>query len=184
VDHDAAAHEAGPFSREANAILEYTDELIGAMVRAAPAGSVVALVSDHGFERVDDVLNLPALLASEQVKGELKVHAGFASTPDEKVAAVLRKVSREIPRREADLYAPGIPGFLFEPFQHVEFGNNAAQLHSQPSEIGNHGFWPARAGYRFVFVLWGTGRPPASLGEIRMESIAARLAEVLGLPWP
>src|SRR5688572_28725114 len=61
VDHDAEAHEHCPFSREAKAVLEYTDELIGDIVRAMPKEAVVALVSDHGFERTDTVVNLQAL---------------------------------------------------------------------------------------------------------------------------
>ncbi|MDX2040533.1 MAG: alkaline phosphatase family protein [Acidobacteriota bacterium] len=34
---DSEAHETGPFSREANAKLEYSDELIGQMLQAVPA---------------------------------------------------------------------------------------------------------------------------------------------------
>jgi predicted AlkP superfamily pyrophosphatase or phosphodiesterase len=183
VDHDAEAHEAGPYTREANAILEYTDELIGGILRAVPPGTVVALVSDHGFERVDDVLNIPVLLKQEGVQGEVKASGGLASTSDEKVAAVLRKAGREIPAEEKAKYLPDGAKFLFEPREHVEFGNGTAELHSAPAEKGNHGFWPGREGYRSVFVMWGSGKAAGSIGEIRMESIAGRLAAALGIEW-
>jgi hypothetical protein len=48
VDHDSRRMKTGPFSRESNAILEYTDELIGEILRAVPQNMVVAVVSDYG----------------------------------------------------------------------------------------------------------------------------------------
>ena len=62
VDLDSEAHEDGPFTREANAILERTDELIGEIVAALPAGSAFAVVSDHGFERVERIVNLKSVV--------------------------------------------------------------------------------------------------------------------------
>ena len=38
VDLDSEEHDNAPFSREANAILEYTDELVGQMMDALPEG--------------------------------------------------------------------------------------------------------------------------------------------------
>src|SRR4051812_560472 len=45
VDLDSEQHDNGPFTREAAAMLEYTDELIGQMLAALPKGYAVALVS-------------------------------------------------------------------------------------------------------------------------------------------
>jgi len=61
VDLDAEAHENSPFTREANAVLEYADELIGQRLQAAPPETAVAIVSDHGFERADRVVDVNKL---------------------------------------------------------------------------------------------------------------------------
>src|SRR5262245_17449592 len=63
VDLDAEAHENGPFTREANAVLEYTDELIGQMLQAAPPETTVAIISDHGFARADRIVHVNQLMA-------------------------------------------------------------------------------------------------------------------------
>jgi predicted AlkP superfamily pyrophosphatase or phosphodiesterase len=58
VDLDSEEHDNAPFTRESKAIVELTDEMIGQIVKAMPAGSTFALVSDHGFERVNMLVNL------------------------------------------------------------------------------------------------------------------------------
>src|SRR5262245_6665385 len=59
---DHVQHETGPRTREATAVLERLDALIGtlraAAERLAPGRAVFAIVSDHGFARVDAQLNL------------------------------------------------------------------------------------------------------------------------------
>jgi predicted AlkP superfamily pyrophosphatase or phosphodiesterase len=65
---DHIEHETGPFSSEANALLEGIDELIGqlqAAVLAADPEAVICVVSDHGFSRVTHRLNLAADFAKE-----------------------------------------------------------------------------------------------------------------------
>ncbi len=48
VDLDSEEHDDAPFSREANAILEHTDELIGEILAALPQGSALAIgFPDH-----------------------------------------------------------------------------------------------------------------------------------------
>src|SRR5262249_42333743 len=47
VDLDSDAHDQGPYTRAANATLEYQDELIGEVMQALPSNYVFALVSDH-----------------------------------------------------------------------------------------------------------------------------------------
>jgi predicted AlkP superfamily pyrophosphatase or phosphodiesterase len=177
VDHDSEAHDHGPFTKRAVAALEFADECVGQMLGAMPKTWVLALVSDHGFERVDRHVSLKGL-------GPLVQPASYAAvTADAATAAALRKtngVGREIPAAEIAKFAPQWSGkTVFEPALHVMFGETKlAKPH------GEHGFWPMREDYRSVFALWGAGVKPGRLGEIEMTSIAARLAAVLGIPFP
>ena len=172
VDHDSEAHDMGPYTREANATLEYTDELIGQILAAMPADYTVALVSDHGFERVDHIVNLHAA-----VKGDLTPLGGIVTTRDPAVAESLRAlrnrpeygIGREIPHEELMRYAPEMKDVraAFEPAEHVMFGPGDKDLTAQPREKGEHGFWPRRADYRSVFVLRGPGVRPENLAKSR-----------------
>jgi len=55
---DHVEHAFGPFSPEANSTLEQIDALVGALGEAAGPGTVVAVVSDHGFVRIGKDVNL------------------------------------------------------------------------------------------------------------------------------
>jgi arylsulfatase A-like enzyme len=81
VSLDHRQHETGPLSAEAKAALERIDTAIGRVVaaqRKAHPGTVVAIVSDHGFFGVTHQMNLNAALAG----------AGFISlSPEGKVAS-------------------------------------------------------------------------------------------------
>jgi predicted AlkP superfamily pyrophosphatase or phosphodiesterase len=59
---DHVEHESGPFSEESIATLEKLDAVIGKVretaERVAPGRAVVAVVSDHGFAKYDQQLNL------------------------------------------------------------------------------------------------------------------------------
>ena len=59
---DHIEHETGPFSAESIAVLERIDADIGrireAAERVAPGHAIVAVVSDHGFAKYDEQLNL------------------------------------------------------------------------------------------------------------------------------
>ena len=189
VDHDDAAHANGPFTRYANATLEYADELIGRMLEAAPKNTVVALVSDHGFERVDRTVDPRELLRHESAEGPLTVTSTLAHTRDERVAALLRKrageaaygIGREIPAAEIERLAPRLKGsFAFEPMEHMQFGKPNPEARTS----GSHGYWPLRKDYRATYALWGAGVKKERLGEIDMLSIAGRLAPVLNLDFP
>ena len=98
VDLDSEEHDKGPFERNANAVLELTDVWIGGMLAALSPDYDVALVSDHGFERVDKIANLSVLLAEKGITGELLSMGGIAATANAKVAAFLR---------ESELLVPG-----------------------------------------------------------------------------
>ena len=191
VDLDSEEHDNAPFSPEANAILEYTDELIGQMMNALPKGSAVALVSDHGFEKVEAEVNLNALAAKSGVTG---IHAagGLALADTSTASAFMRQtakdaqygIGRAIPKEELMRFAPQYanadsafepaPGFMFR-------GEASGEVFTKPREIGNHGHWPTR--YRSVYVMWGLGFPAKRLPEMSLKDIAVRLALVLGIPF-
>ena len=60
---DHTEHGSGPFSAEADAVLEGTDELIGDLqgaARSADPRAMVCVVSDHGFANIVHHLNLTA----------------------------------------------------------------------------------------------------------------------------
>jgi predicted AlkP superfamily pyrophosphatase or phosphodiesterase len=58
---DHIQHQYGPFSPEANSVLEASDELVGKLWEAALSAdpeAIVCVVSDHGFAPVHEKLNL------------------------------------------------------------------------------------------------------------------------------
>lgn len=59
---DHIEHETGPFSAEAIAVLERLDSVIGMLretaEKLAPGRAFIAVVSDHGFAKIDAQLNL------------------------------------------------------------------------------------------------------------------------------
>lgn len=183
VDHDSEAHETGPFSLHAKAMLERTDELLGDILAAKPAAMAVALVSDHGFERVDEVVNLFAMMREAGVQGEVKSMGVMATTDDERAAAFIRKlgIAREISAAEWQRFLPKRPKPLavFEPPAHAKFATDPASPVRMKVMHGDHGFWPLR--YRSTFILWTPGSTSARLGELDMLSLAGRLAAVLNL---
>jgi predicted AlkP superfamily pyrophosphatase or phosphodiesterase len=172
VDLDSDAHDSGPFTRGANATLEYTDELIGQVLAALPQPYVFALVSDHGFERVDRAVDLKAL----NPPGELQVMGLLAVTKNTAVVDWLRAqngVGRQVPQEDLQQYAPALAGsFVFEPAEHVVFGTNIP-------EIGTHGYFPTRSDYRSVFILRGPGIAHRQAPEVSMLTIAPRLEQIL-----
>jgi hypothetical protein len=188
VDMDAEQHDNAPFSREAAAILEYTDELIGEMLKALPAGYAIALVSDHGFEKVESTVNIKAL-AAKQVITTIQSQGGIAIANDPAATAFLRAmakdpqygIGREIPKDELNRFSPQLAkaDSVFEPANGFMFGSG--EILSKAHEKGNHGHWPTR--YRAVYVLWGSGISPAKLPEFSQKDIAQKLAAVIGIPF-
>ena len=173
VDHDAEAHENGPFTREAKATIEYTDELLGQILKAAPANMVVAIVSDHGFERIDSVSVVPQ---------GVELYGGLALARSADVATRLRATPGkgvEVTPAELARFAPHLTGVVaaFESAPHHLFASAANQQH----ERGVHGLWPGRKDYRATFLLWGRGIKREALGEIEMLSFAERFAKILGI---
>jgi hypothetical protein len=185
VDLDSEEHENAPFTRESNAILERTDELIGSILDNLPRGSALAVVSDHGFERVDKMVNIKSIAPNVVAAG------GVVVAPDAASADALRRlradpqdgIGREIPPDEYSKFPsnlPAHPAAAFESAANVMFSfAPSKELVSKPQEIGNHGHWPMR--YRSIFVLWGPSIPHQQLPEFSIKEIAGRLASVIGV---
>ena len=171
-------------------MLERTDELIGQILAALPRGSALAIVSDHGFERVNQMVNLKALAAKQGVMN-LAPMGGIVVAQDQAAADFLRKlarekqygVGREIPQAEIARFPSMLPLNAVAVFESAEgfmfSGAPNGELVSKPAEIGNHGHWPMR--YRSVYVLWGPGISHEALPEFSLKDIAGRFANVLGV---
>jgi predicted AlkP superfamily pyrophosphatase or phosphodiesterase len=192
VDLDSESHDQGPFTRNANAILERSDELIGEILKALPPGYDFVLTSDHGFERIDHIANVKVEAAAAGIAGNLEPLGGIVTTTDPNVANWLRglaakpdsDVGREIPHDELMRYAPGLGDSVaaFEPADHVMFGREeTGPAHTPPQEKGNHGFWPLRHDYRSVFLVYGPGVKKELLPTLEMTALEARLAAALGI---
>ena len=188
---DSEAHEEGPFVPHANAVVERSDELIGDILKVLPKDYDLALVSDHGFERVDRIANLKIMAAADGVTGPMTVQEGLVTTGDPAAAAWLRRqadkgdVGREVPPDELAKYAPQLSGTAFEPAPHVMFGSaTAGDAQTAAKTKGNHGFWPTRPDYHSIFLLSGPGVKPGKLGTIEMVSLEDRFAGALGVTCP
>jgi predicted AlkP superfamily pyrophosphatase or phosphodiesterase len=195
VDLDSEEHDRGPFDKNAFAILERTDELIGQMLAALPKTYDFALVSDHGFERMDEDANLRILLKQHGIAGDLEILEGLVATTDPGVASFLRdaahdpanRIGREIPHDELVRYAPQLAAAVaaFEPVEHVAFFRAAeGSFLTPPPQKGDHGRWPTEPGYRSVFVVWGPHVKAGTGPEIEMTSIAAKLAALGCIHFP
>ena len=180
VDLDAEEHDTGPFSAASNAILEYTDELIGQILMVLPPGTVFALVSDHGFVTVDRTVHpaagkaTPFWVSADQ-PAEAEALGKLRSDPG-------NGIGRLIPSEEWKRFLPGapIPAAAYEPADGFLFAPQPLpERYGKPHEIGAHGLWPGRPGYRSVFVLFGAGVPAQRTPEISMLDIAPRLNELL-----
>jgi len=190
ADLDAEEHDNAPYTRESKAIVERSDELIGQILSVLPAGSALAVVSDHGFERVNTTVDLAAL-AKQQGIANLIQSGGIVVAPDERAAEFLRQtaqdsrygIGREIRSDELARFPsslPPNPAAAFEPADGFMFSASPkGEVISHPEEIGNHGHWPMR--YRAVFILWGKSIPHETLPEFSMKEIAGRFAKVIGV---
>lgn len=179
VDLDSEAHSQQPYSRGSNAILEYTDELIGRILSVTPKDYVVCLTSDHGFEPVHRLVH-PKVVAAD-----VWVVPGLAIAQSAGAVAKLRGregVGREVPMEEVRRYAPHYPAGVaaFEPAPETMFGSGTKEWQTA-FHHGEHGFWPTRADYRSVLVLTGPGIRPGLVPELSMTDIAKRWASILGV---
>jgi predicted AlkP superfamily pyrophosphatase or phosphodiesterase len=180
VDLDAEEHETRPFSAASKAILEYTDELIGKILTAMPKDAAFVLVSDHGFVSVEKTVHLPVG----------KVTPVLVSTSDAGEAAELERlrqdpangIGRRIPAEEWNRFLPAesAPLAAYEPADLFLFSPAPTEgRYGKPYEIGTHGLWPGRPGYRSVFLMWGQGIESRRSPEMSLLDIHARLKSLL-----
>lgn len=193
---DAEQHETTALSIYAREALENDDDLIGQILKTLAPGTLVALVSDHGFENENRIVRPKVLLRQMGVKGRVDVADGLIGTPDPAVAEALRKlmaqgrksgIAREVKMAEVKARAPAL-GRWIAAFDTMPDCVASDQDHGSGvgpgTHLGAHGLWPTRPGYRSVFILAGEGVRPVKLGEIEMLQIAPTLADAIGVKLP
>jgi predicted AlkP superfamily pyrophosphatase or phosphodiesterase len=142
---DHIEHQTGPFSPEALQLLERLDAVIGNLLqsaeRLAPGRAIIAIVSDHGFVKVDAQLNLFAAFRGAKLftvdeKGKVTdwkampwVTGGSAAVvlKDPKDSATLARVRELLARLAADP-ANGIDRILESEELHERGGYPAASF--------------------------------------------------------
>jgi predicted AlkP superfamily pyrophosphatase or phosphodiesterase len=142
---DHIQHETGPFSSESIVILERLDAVIGNLrdtaERLAPGRAIIAIVSDHGFVKIDAQLNLfPAFrgarLFSVDEKGKIADWKAMPWTTGGSAAIVLKDPNdsatlaqvRELLAKLAHDSANGIDRILEADELHQRGGYPAAQF--------------------------------------------------------
>jgi predicted AlkP superfamily pyrophosphatase or phosphodiesterase len=187
ADLDGEQHETGAFSRHARAVLEYQDELLAWTLQALPPNTVVAIVSDHGFETSERVYRPKA------VTPDCAVADGLIGATTDAAAAQFRAlvgkgvIAREVPMDEVRRMAPRLGSWkaAFETVRNVTLSGAAEGPEIAPGRgNGVHGLWPTRADYRASFLLWGPGVKAQRISEISMLDEAGRFAEILGVSLP
>jgi predicted AlkP superfamily pyrophosphatase or phosphodiesterase len=197
---DAEEHETGALSIYSRETLENDDDLVGQLLTSVPKGTVVAVVSDHGFENNNRAVRPRVMLKQAGVNGRVEVQDGLIGTPDPAVAALLRKLlqdrgkdgrkwglSREVPMSEVRAKAPTLSKWVAAFDTLPDFVANEEDhgpAVGPGTHTGAHKMWPNRPGYRSVFIIAGDGIRPIKLGEIDMLQIAPTLAEILGVKLP
>lgn len=216
LDHEQ--HDRGPHAPEVFAVLERLDAILAGLrataERLAPGRAWLAIVSDHGFARVEQQLNL---FYAFRTAGLVKVERGrvteWTAMPwssggssaimlkDPGDEAVRTKVRETLARLAGDP-ANGIDRVLEADVLHARGGFPTASflVGLKPgfamasgftgglvtrSPGGQHGHLPDVADLRASFFLVGPGVPAGRpLGLVDMRDIAPTLAHRVGLSLP
>jgi predicted AlkP superfamily pyrophosphatase or phosphodiesterase len=204
TDVESEQRETGALSVYARDMLENDDELIGQILRATAPGTIVAIVSGHGFENENYIVRPRVLLKQGKQAAAgvpVDVEAGLIGTADPTAAGRLRKLmmdghrhglAREVPMAEVRARAssalwPDIANWTaaFDtPLNYVASADDRGPALGPGTHHGVSGLWPTRPGYRSVFVIAGEGIRPRKLGEIDLLQIAPTLAGVIGVTLP
>lgn len=189
ADLDSEEHDQGAFSKNAKAVLEHADYLVGWAMEKLPPETLVAIVSDHGFENVNHVVRPKVMLKD----GAVEARNGLIGAKDEAAAKFFRDrigkdgIAREVPMEEVKQMETVAVGWVaaFDTMPgHVATNDiNGPAISAGPGK-GTHGLWPSRADYRASFVLWGPGVRKTKLGEISMLDIAPTFADILEVSLP
>jgi predicted AlkP superfamily pyrophosphatase or phosphodiesterase len=196
ADIDAEQRETTALSIYAREILENDDDLIGQILKQVAPGTIVALLSDHGFENSNHVVRPRVLLRQAGVKGKVEVEDGLIGTSDPAVAAELRKImaqgrksgiAREVKMAEVKARQPSLGRWVaaFDTFpDYVASNEDRGSGVGAGPHAGMHGLWPTRPSYRAIFIVNGEGVKAVKLGEIDMLQVAPTLADIIGVKLP
>ncbi|MFO1248074.1 MAG: ectonucleotide pyrophosphatase/phosphodiesterase [Alphaproteobacteria bacterium] len=214
---DHVEHGSGPGSPEAKAALETLDAAVGKLVdaaRAAQPDMVVAIVSDHGFEKIEHSVNLigPFIQAGLITMDGAKVKSweaepwGGASAaivlarPDDaalkaKVSGLLKDlaakpelgIAQVIDASEiARMGGTPMASFWVDFKGGYTMGTNPAAPPVGPGAVnGTHGYFPTHPEMRATLILSGPSiSKRGSLGEVYMRDIAPTLAKIMNVSLP
>lgn len=215
VDH--YQHTYGPDSAEAKAAIEQLDTDVGDLVataRKVDPNVTIAIVSDHGFAPVHQVVNLGKAFVdaglvtydpeTKKVTSWQAIpwNAGGSSAivlarPDDqalkdKVVAVLTKlaadpnsgVARWIDKAGIEARG-GTPKATFWVDYKIGYSGGSSYTITPPSTLkGTHGYFPDNKEMRATFMIAGPSIKAKKLGEIDMRDIAPTLAKILEVPLP
>ncbi len=190
-DLEGEERETGALSIYSREVLENDDDLIGLALEKRRPETLVALVSDHGFETETYVVRPRVLVGSKAID----VKYGVIGATDAKAAAALRKliggrktgIAREIPLAQVRRDLPDTGGWV------AAFGTAPGYIPSDSatgravgpgSHKGVDSQWPHRPDFRATFVLSGQGIKPGNIGEISILDIAPTLADSIDVRLP
>jgi predicted AlkP superfamily pyrophosphatase or phosphodiesterase len=216
LDHEQ--HESGPGSAQTVAVLERLDAIVGGLrttaERVASGRAWLAIVSDHGFARVEHQLNLVSVLRSAGLvtvqRGRLADWRAMPWIAGGSAAIVLRDPNDETTRAKVGQLLAGLAA---DPVNGIDRVLDADALHARggfpPASFlvslkpgwqmaaglsgpvvsggrgGTHGHLPDVAELRASFFVVGPGVPAGrALGLIDMRDIAPTLAARAGLALP
>lgn len=203
---DTQQHRTGPFSPEANAVLERLDAWVGALHAAMKGRGILCIVSDHGFRAVDQGFELRkafgdlglfkkgdkswelaiwncggsfAVMLRDPSNHELHACVKARLEDLKRDPAVDRVIERdELARRR---------GFSGAPFVVVLKAGWYAKGDPEPfaedlPPKGAHGYLPEDPEMASIFLIAGAGIPKGrNVGPIDMRQIAPTLARCLNL---
>lgn len=193
TDVDSLQRETGALSIYAREALENDDDLIAQMLAASAPGTIVALVSGHGFENENYVVRPRVLLRQSGIAASVEVKDGLIGTENPAAAARLRQlmkdgrrhgIAREVPMSEVRAKAPSLANWVaaFDtPANYVAVDEDRGSALGPGTHLGISGLWPGRPGYRSIFVIAGAGVHARKLGEIDLLQIAPTLADAIGV---
>jgi predicted AlkP superfamily pyrophosphatase or phosphodiesterase len=215
---DHTQHETAPFSAETFVVLERLDAVVAKLretaERLAPGRAFVAIVSDHGFARIETQLNLFTALREAGLytveRGTITDWAAMPWVSGGSAAIVLKNPEdeavrnrvRELLQRLAADPANGIDRVLDADALRARGGFPTAafvvglkpgwRMSTTPrgallskSQGGTHGHLPDLPDLHASFFLVGPGVPAGrALGVVDMRDIAPTLARRVGLSLP
>jgi predicted AlkP superfamily pyrophosphatase or phosphodiesterase len=194
---DAEQHETGAISIYSRKVLENDDELLGTALQKMAPGTVVAIVSDHGFDTVSYVVRPKVMLKAAGLPDSVLVKYGLIAATDARAAALFRKaigikrsgIAREVPMTEVRRLAPAteIRGWIAAFDTTLGFIANdetRGPAVGAGNHKGVHGLWPTHDSSRAVFLLNGPGVRHARLPEMSILDEAPTFAEILGVKLP